>query len=104
MAFQLLTTTTTVWIIHTVFQPVSSGIKNIFHKSSYELLIAGFPTYHKVSAIFAFKRYGFRLQVTKYLLPLLLRCYVCYGSGVRIYAFKRGIAHPVSSLRRTEMV
>jgi len=41
MAFQLLTTTTTVWIIDTLFQSVSSGIKNIFYKSSYELLIAG---------------------------------------------------------------
>ena len=30
MAFQLLTTTTTVWIINTLFQLVSSGIKNIF--------------------------------------------------------------------------
>ena len=67
MAFQLLTTTTTVWIIDTLFQSVSSGIKNIFYKSSYELLIAA-----------------------------LLRC---YGSGVRICAFKRGLGSPGSQRR-----
>jgi hypothetical protein len=74
---------------------VSSGIKNIFHKSSYELLIAGFPTYHKRPPYV-------RLNGVFPDFPFVPDCREREKRD--IYAFKRGIAHPVIPLQRKEMV
>ena len=66
MAFQLLTATTTVWIIHTEFHSMSRGSKKYLkvRLGGYRYVSAGlheetlaFPTANPPFAVYAFKRY-----------------------------------------------